>query len=303
MSLHSQHQKDTINLKVSSIFRRSLQHALSSGFLDCSLSSILASTYRMWRLGSPFGDFDTHPLAPVQRRRYKGFGKRTVARSTSHDTPAVELFCHWAWVYLEPHSRYSLTCAIPILGPYARLLQIASTRRHDIQRRLREPRPKPDTFVGLQAQRARYMGAAFILFDCNYVNLIRWLGGEYTNQHRDWSALRSVCDNARSFPTPDNYPVLDFDLTHRVFTEGVPLRGHFTCSGKDTWESIQYDNHPPVTRSLDDVRAKFAAEEASSFHVGLSRFLPIFISGLLFSPKSWIVQKGKGRIIIDASTT
>jgi hypothetical protein len=50
------------------------------------------------------------------------------------------------------------------------------------------------------------------------------------------------------------------------------------------------------------VQAKFAAEEANSYHIGLPRFLAMFIPGLFVRPISWIIQKGKGRIVIDAST-
>jgi hypothetical protein len=66
--------------------------------------------------------------------------------------------------------------------------------------------------------------------------------------------------------------------------------------------TVRYDNHPPTSNNQEDVRAKVAAEEAGSFHIGLPCFLAMFIPGRFVSPISWIIHKGKGRIIIDAST-
>jgi hypothetical protein len=103
-------------------------------------------------------------------------------------------------------------------------------------------------------------------------------------------------------PVQDGYPVLDFSLSQRAYTEGVPLRGHFLCSSRDTRAWIAYDYHPPVGANREAVRKKFADEEANSFHIGFPRFLAMFIPGLFVSPISWVVQKGKGRIIIDASS-
>jgi hypothetical protein len=47
---------------------------------------------------------------------------------------------------------------------------------------------------------------------------------------------------------------------------------------------------------------KFAKEEANSFHVTYPRFTALFIPGLMLSPISWIVQKGKCWLIVNAST-
>jgi hypothetical protein len=57
---------------------------------------------------------------------------------------------------------------------------------------------------------------------------------------------------------------------------------------------FRYDNHPPARAAADDVRKKFAAEEANSFHVAYPKFTTVFIPGLMLSPISWIIQKGKG---------
>jgi hypothetical protein len=66
---------------------------------------------------------------------------------------------------------------------------------------------------------------------------------------------------------------------------------------------LRYDNHPPDAAAAAMVREKFAKEEANSFHVTYdSHFTALSIPGLMLSPISWIKQKGKGWLIVDAST-
>lgn len=61
-----------------------------------------------------------------------------------------------------------------------------------------------------------------------------------------------------------------------------------------------YINHPPVAgATADAMQQKFAKEEANSVHITYPKFTAVFIPGLILSPISWIVQKGKGRLIVD----
>ena len=41
------------------------------------------------------------------------------------------------------------------------------------------------------------MGAALLSFNFDYGDLIRWLEGEYTNQHRDWTQLSNRIEEVR----------------------------------------------------------------------------------------------------------
>jgi hypothetical protein len=229
------------------------QLVLSSAFLCPTESVVLHTALPGWRLGSPFSTYDTQPLAPIHARRYRGFGKRSAARSAYHTLQSTKLLGHFAWCCLDPASRLALVRAMPIMGPYALLLRHAETHRHQIRKTLR-------AFIGLQPTRTRDMGAAFLLFDCCYGDFVRWLCGEYTNQDRNWHALSTIYKPADREPTPMGYPITDFHLSYRKLTEGVPLRGPFQCSAADTRARIRYDNHPPARNNQEDVRAKFAAE-------------------------------------------
>jgi hypothetical protein len=146
------------------------------------------------------------------------------------------------------------------------------------------------------------MGAAFLLFQCQYSDLIPWLGGEYTNAQRDWGLVAQVCNNAITHEVPQGYPPIDVQATMRAFTEGVTSRGHFYSSLHDTQKRLAYDNHPPVATNSAAVREKLEAEEAHSYHLSLPRTMAMFVHGLFINPISWIIQKGKGQICIDCST-
>jgi hypothetical protein len=274
-----------------------------SGFLTPDDRLALRTAFPSWRLGSIFGHYDFMLLAPVTRRRYSGFGKRTVSRSTSHDVLSVPLAFQYAWVYLDPYSRFCCTKALPLMYMYATYTRFANLHRNQIRSRLLAPRPPAGTGTpGLSSSRTRDMGAAFILFKCQYGDLVRWLGGEYTNAHRNWGLVAQVCNTASSHNVQPGYPPADIHSTMRIFTEGVPLRGHFFSSLQDTKTRIAYDNHQPVLSNIMAVREKFESEEANSFHLSLPRSMAMFIHGLFINPISWVIQKGKGRICIDCST-
>jgi hypothetical protein len=146
------------------------------------------------------------------------------------------------------------------------------------------------------------MEAALLSFNFDHRALILWLRGKYTNDARNWNQLaEKISDACRPSPA-SGYPKLEPELAMRVFTKGAPLAGRFISKQSHMIRHLRYDNHPPAQSAADDVRKKFAKEEANGFHVTYPHFTALFISGLMLSPISWIVQKGKGRLIVDAST-
>jgi hypothetical protein len=113
---------------------------------------------------------------------------------------------------------------------------------------------------------------------------------------------QKISDACRHQPHP-GYPELEPELAMRAFTEGVPLAGNFLMSERiNMARRLWYDNHPPDAAAAAMVRKKFAKEEANSFHVTYSHFTALSIPGLMLNPISWIEQKGKGWLIVDAST-
>lgn len=68
--------------------------------------------------------FQDNPVSPfnnVARRRYRGFGKRSTNRSTTHDTPSPFWLMHKAWDFLEPTDREGMCKTHPHMIRYAAL--------------------------------------------------------------------------------------------------------------------------------------------------------------------------------------
>jgi hypothetical protein len=84
--------------------------------------------------------------------------------------------------------------------------------------------------------------------------------------------------------------------------EGILLQGKFECKQDDLLHCLEYDNHPPLQKVMSDVCQAFAKEEAASYHIHLPCFIAHFIYGLFLCPISWVIRKGKGRLVINAST-
>jgi hypothetical protein len=146
------------------------------------------------------------------------------------------------------------------------------------------------------------LGAALLSFDFRYWALVRWLGGEYCNSHQDWGHTHRRVFESVQVPVRHGYPTLFPELAMRSLREGVPLSGSFVSKRSDFLRRFLYDNHPPLRGVLPDVREKFAKEEALSFHLVFPKFVALFIPGMMISPISWLFRKGKGRLIIDASS-
>ena len=249
---------------------------------------------------------EENPVPPysdnVTYRRRVGFGARSSARSTSHDRLSTQFILHAAWSFMDPRTRAVICEAVPDMGNYARLRYDAHHHRPLIIEALQAKRLPPEIEPPLCPFRAHFMGAALISFNFDYGDLVRWLDGEYTNAHRNWNELSEKIEEIKLYAQRPGYPAIEHELAMEACTQGVPLEGHFSCTVADVEARLIYDNHSPLESAKADARIKLGKEEANSYHIAFPRFLARFIFGLFICPISWIVQKGKGRLIMDAST-
>ena len=247
-------------------------------------------------------DNPVYPYGLPERRRKRDFGKRSLDRFSVHTLPSPQYLGHLTWPFLDMSTRRSLCAAITGMTDYAKLRLEASVYRGAIREFLKKPRLDPSIEPQLCPERCRKMGAALIAFNLDYGDMVRWLGGEYTNEHRDWGEMSERIEEARQFMQRPGYPTIEYDLALEACTAGVPLAGHYTSRYIHAAKRVDYDNHGPLKEKEADVRVKFGKEEVNSFHLPLPKFLAYFINGLMISPLSWVIQKGKGRIIVDSST-
>eukprot|EP00980_Cylindrotheca_fusiformis_P014329 scaffold3825_cov131-Cylindrotheca_fusiformis.AAC.2 len=149
--------------------------------------------------------------------------------------------------------------------------------------------------------RAVLHSAALLRFDFDYGDFVRWLGGEYTNQSRDWNQEWAHILNIPCRRLPAGYPPPDYVAAFRIQTEGAPLKGQYVAPVSVLRLRDDYDNHPAVSQNTEAVRSKFAKEEWNSYHVHFLRFVYVFMYGIILNPIQWVFQKGKGRICIDCT--
>jgi hypothetical protein len=238
-----------------------------------------------------------HPPRPIMKRRFRGFGRRTPLICARHTNTSPYFALHHAWDYLTITDKESLLATTPVFLAYSRLRRDACLLSIH---KLRNPRPKDYTF---QPHQVWIFGCALLRFNFHHGDLIRWLGGEYTNGTRNWTNIFHTLDVLRQFPPLPGHPLVDIDRAYRIVTEGAPLAGIFECDYATVALRNQYDNHPPLQQVLTEVKAKLLEEEALTYHILLPRFLWRFIPGLHLSMMTWHVRKGKGRLIVDPSST
>ena len=208
---------------------------------------------------------------------------------------------HLAWLFFTPAERCRLAQLHAMFWAYSLLRMSAmSLPVH----RLQQPRPPPSPRPISQA-RVRSMAAALMRFDFNYGDFMRWLGGPYTNSHRNWEDVFLALESVSSTQPPPGYPLVDYDRAYRLATQGAPLKGHFSTSCANV---SRRNLKPPSTALLKEAPAlheKLRKEEQLSYHVLLPRFLWRFINGLHLCLLNFVFRCGdpKGRLCVDPSTT
>ena len=269
-----------------------------SPYLEPSENSLLTTLATDYRHGPGYGPLWFYrPWSPHRRRRW-GFGIPSINRTVVNDRPPPHLMIHFVWQYLDAADRYNMSRATKEWFLYQRLR--AKAVRCPI-RILLKTRPNQKPPKRLPEDRAILYASALLLFHFYYGDFVRWLGGEYTNRHRDWEHTFAEINERRERLPPIDYPPSDLHRGKRIFTQGAPLHGHFVCPQAEIHPRNVYNNHPAVKLNAAEVEEKFAKEEATSYHIHVPRFLVYFIIGLLLNPLQWEWDKGKGRICVDGT--
>jgi hypothetical protein len=155
--------------------------------------------------------------------------------------------------------------------------------------------------MSIDQHRTRLFGSALLRFDFIYGDLVRWLAGEHTNRHRNWTETFHRLQAPICRGHPRGLPPTDFPRAQRIAAAGVPLVGDFVSHPPEIQARVKHDNHPKINENQADVQAKFAAEEEKSFHINLPKFFIFYVLGLFLNPLQWAMQKGKGRICVDCT--
>ena len=252
-----------------------------------------------------YGDTRIIPPASHHKRQRHGFGRDSSKVSATHSTPSPYLLVHFAWEFLSRTERTILGEAVSVyFEAYAHLRQRACIE--DIEY-LRDPRPAADQeelAKPLNKKRAYHLAIALLRFNFVYPHLIRWLGGVYTYEHRDFDAVFDLIDMAKTHKVPEGYPPVDYERAYKMFTVGAPVESHFQCSFESALLRERYNNHPQLADVKEQVRTKVNKEERLSYYIVLPRSVWAFIHGLGISPMNFILRRGdeEGRVCLDPTS-
>jgi hypothetical protein len=238
----------------------------------------------------------TRPWQP-SRRRLWGFGVASVTQSCTYDTPNPVMMIHFIWTFLTPSQQQTMICSLSSWNQYARLRRAAccqSLWALHLPRSILCP-------TWLDDSRALLHSIALLRFDFDYGDFVRWLGGDYTNRHRDFSKEWDTILASPCRPLPADYPTPQYRLDFCIQTEDVPLCGHYNTPMETSCLREKYDNHPAVNENTAQVSKTFAKEEWKGYHVHFLRFLHGYIYGIILNPLQWVYDKGKGRICVDCT--
>ena len=263
-------------------------------------------------LDRQFGETPYRPPATFFRRSRYGFGRdhRQVS-ATTHSTSNNPLsknpffLSHMAWEFLTIPDRRNLADASVLFESYSHLRRKATYLEIDSLRASRGKATKEDLLQPVCKVRSYKMAVTLLRFDFVYPRLIRWLGGQYTYEHRDFDAVWDIVEHcAQPHPVPKGYPKVDYERAWKIFTIGAPIESHFAAAFEDVWDRERYDNHPPLVSVLDKVRTKFNKEERLSYHILFPRSLWAFIPGLIINPMNFVQRPGDpaGRICVDPTS-
>jgi hypothetical protein len=251
------------------------------------------------RLDPLFGDTPLYSPPILKRGPRRDCAQR---KADSSDGPSPFLAIHFAWDFLHPRDRAKLPEVSIMWTPYARLRRDS---QHMSIGQLQHVRPAPvSPPVPISRNRAHITAAALLRFDFHYAHLIRWLGGEYTDEHRDWESSFAIANTVADVPMPAGLPPVDLPRAKRLATEGAPLVADFSCTHESLKARNLYGHHPTLEGHETAVWTKFAKEEALAYHIILPRFLWRFIYGIHLSPLTWVIRRlgEEGRACVDSST-
>ena len=273
-----------------------------SGFLDLQSQDQLEKVSKVFSPASShlLPTWITRPWQPFRPRNF-GFGAAQAGRSTVHDRPNPMMAVHYAWSFLSLEDRSAAVATHPSWWKYAKLRSDSVVTPISCLRAPRTWIPTDKYPTTLDPERAQLHSLSLLRFDFDHGDVIRWLGGEYTNAHRqfdeEWVKILHAMDKFPPKECPPVHPI----AAYRVHTQGVPLKAAYTTPYYIPAIRDAYDNHPAVAENEAKVEAKFAKEEWKAYHIHYHRWLFCFIYGIIINPIQWVWDKGKGRICIDCS--
>ena len=192
------------------------------------------------------------------------------------------------------------------MSAYGSLRSRAPLFSHEDFSQLRSPLPiSRASSSPLDRARLPSLSLWLLLRDFHVGTFVRSLGGLYTGNSQNLSAIDAAIDELRHTPRLHGEPPINFDNASVVLHHGFPRYGNFTCRRSDTVKRNLYNNHSSVTSiadHMDLIADKIRIDVNKSYAIALPRWILSFLYGTIINPLGIVFRKNKSRMTNDPST-
>jgi hypothetical protein len=237
--------------------------------------------------------------------------KRSSNISVSFESPEglkqvpSEMAFHFAWSYLDTTDKVNLCLAAPVMSNYAKLRWEASHLTKWEIKSILAPLNHNIKVETICEKRSRSISKLLLLCDFDMGKCIRLLQGSYTGDFLDFPTIDQTLKKLLQIPIQEGQPKHDFDLLHKIYHDGAPSSGNYTCDIEDMKSRNLYNNHSAASPHHDDIRPKIASDVQHSYALAFPRWILRFIDGILLAAIGWVSRikngKCKGRQVNDPS--
>ena len=223
----------------------------------------------------------------------KGFGRPDLSHSF-HQTPCLETCATHILGsgFLSPGDLLSCLQADSLMAHLATSMVAYSD--YDF-RWVREYNLQWNEQTAIDPDRQIAFTAALFHYNLDVSLLMRFLGNNYTGEHRD--ILGTICKLQKY-----NIPKHLIDKFRRVMVVGCPNHFVASTSRDNTLLYFRNRNGPTIAKKLAQVQKNMNKEDKNNFVIPLPHWLSRFIPNLFFTPQHMLEVKGKkDRQIFDGS--
>jgi len=136
--------------------------------------------------------------------------------------------------------------------------------------------------------------AAAIHFDLHIPSVIRYAGGNYTADYRNFDEIKKQLEGR-----VDPRDIADL---RRVFTMGTPANLVAESSEENMLEYFRYGNHQSIQNGIEKVKKTMNKEDKHSYVIPMPNWLARFIPNSFYTPNGLLSKPGKNdRLVFDGS--
>jgi len=160
---------------------------------------------------------------------------------------------------------------------------------------LRAPRLDYESQTAIDPHRIEMASAAMIHFGMHPGKLVRWLGGEYTGQHRD---IQRVLDSVKGHISDSDYAHIE-----RILWSGCPAKLNFEEPSASKLRMLRRGNQKSFNDNPILVQKTLNKEDRYSHLLPMDALLCLFSPYVRHTSQGIVIKEGKNdRVVWDGST-